>query len=66
MTVDQERFLTESESVAELQSQALEIAQQRQVELQEKLKETVGILEQERKGKTLMETSFREQYVSTS
>lgn len=65
MTVDQERFLTESESVAELQSQALEIAQQRQVELQEKLKETEGILKQERKGKTLMETSFREQYVST-
>ena len=36
MTVDQERFLTESESVAELQSQALEIAQQSQVELQGK------------------------------
>ena len=61
LTEDQERFQTESESVAEVQNQTLIIAEQKQKDLQEMLKEMEGALDQERKTKNLMESSFREQ-----
>ena len=64
LTEDQERFQTESESVAEVQNQTLIIAEQKHKDLQEMLKEMEGALDQERKTKSLMESSFREQYVS--